>query len=73
MQIQRQNVIYNPSQFTGAPYGTNPGNGPNGTNCCEDLRDNYLSYGLSYQQFKELETKYQCDGNNVLVRHSDSK
>lgn len=49
----------NPSQYTGAPYGTDPGKGPNGTNCCEDLRDNYLSYGLTYQQFKQLEQKYQ--------------
>lgn len=54
----------NPSQYVGAPYGTSPGKGPNGTNCCEDLRDNYLSYGLSYAQFQELEQKYGCDSGN---------
>ncbi len=57
----------NPSQYTGAPYGTDPGKGPNGTNCCEDLRDNYLSYGLTYQQFKQLEQKYKCNGNSVCT------
>ncbi len=53
----------NPSQYTGAPYGTTPGKGPDGINCCEDLRDNYVSYGLTYQEFKQLEQKYQCAGN----------
>lgn len=54
----------NPSQYIGAPYGTTPGKGPNGQNCCDDLKANYVKYGLTYQQFKQLEQKYQCSGGN---------
>lgn len=50
----------NPSQYMGAPYGIVPGKGPNGQNCCDDLKANYTRYGLTYSEFLNLERKYQC-------------